>query len=273
MQALDHGGDGSYHRGGRLLCCFAWPRLNLFTSDIKRRPELYRDEIHAMIRDILTHLEPWGIKPMAIAGLLVAIVAAVVSGASAVIAWFGTHPRPELAGKITLAIHMGTDGAVRGTAVLIHCIITNEVTSPVYAISYVLEVKRNDEWLRLHRAYDASMPVLYVGEGTLEVTMTPSCFIDREPQKVDFGSPLMGFLLYYYDERLDEEDIQLYRLTVGDVFGREHRFVLTSEASRKFMSTRVRDQFGLSSVDIFRLAGAEIREAGRRGGRPTEPAS
>jgi len=205
----------------------------------------------------------WG--NMQVAGLLVAICAAVVSVVSAIIAWLGTHPRPKLAGKITVAVHIGTQGAVRGTAILIHCIITNEVSSPVYAISYVLSVECNNTWLTLHRAYDVSMPVLSVGDGTLEVTMKPECFIDQEPQKVEFGSPLMGFLMFFHDERLDEEEVQNYRLTVGDVFGRRHSFTLSAEESRKFMATKVVDQIGPSTIDIFRLSGATVRPKAKSG--------
>jgi hypothetical protein len=108
------------------------------------------------------------------------------------------------------------------------------------------------------------MPVLFIGDGTLEVTMTPECFIDREPQRVDFGSPLMGFLMFYHDAKLDETEVRRYKITVADVFGRHHVFTLSSEESRKFMSTQVRDQVGPSTVDIFRLSGATIRETGRR---------
>jgi hypothetical protein len=94
--------------------------------------------------------------------------------------------------------------------------------------------------------------------------MKPECFIDQEPQKVDFGSPLMGFLLFFHDERLDEGRVRNYRLTVGDVFGRNHEFTLSAEESQKFMSTKVVDQLGPSAVDIFRLSGADVRPTGRK---------
>lgn len=201
---------------------------------------------------------------MQLAGLLVAIGAAILSAVSAIIAWLGTHPRPTLTGKMTVAVPIGTQGAVDGTALLIHSIITNKVSSPVYVISYTLEVNYDNAWVTLHRAYDVSMPVLFVGDGTLQVTMTPECFIDREPQKVDFGSPLMGFLLFFHDSQLSEEGIREYRLTVGDVFGRRHAFTLSAEESRKFMSTKVVDQVGPSTVDIFRLSGAKIKQISKR---------
>jgi hypothetical protein len=197
---------------------------------------------------------------MQVATFTIAIFAVLISAVSAAISWLSTHPRPKLAGNMTVAVHIGTKGDFNdGTAVLIHCMITNEVSEPVYAISYSLEVERRGAWLRLHRAIDFTMPNLYVGEGHWEIEMKPDNFIDRTPQRIEFGSPLLGFLLFVYPEHLSDEEVQKYRLTVSDVFSRKHQFVLDGRKSREFMNTALMDQPGFSAVDIFRLAGATVR--------------
>jgi hypothetical protein len=197
---------------------------------------------------------------MQFASLIVAICAAFISALSAIIAWLGTHPRPKLSGNITVATLMGTQGDFQGTAVLIHCMITNEVSEPVYAISYSLEINYDGQWRKLHRPVNFNMPTLYVGNGTWEVEMTPQCFIDLIPQKIEFGSPLMGFLVYFSEEPLVAEKVRLYRLTVTDVFSRQHSFTVDAEKLRQFEEMRMMDQPGIRTIDIFRLAGAIIRD-------------
>ncbi len=198
---------------------------------------------------------------MQLGSLIVSICAALIAATSATIAWLGTHPRPELAGNMTTAILLGTQGDYEGTGVLIHCMITNEVSQPVYAMAYGLEVRLKSGWLRLHRPVTFTMPTLFVGEHTWEVDMKPENFIDWTPQKIEFGSPLMGFLVFFHTERLVEEDILEYRLTVTDVFSRSHRFVLSNEKARAYRNSPMVDEPGIRTHDLFRLAGATVRLA------------
>jgi hypothetical protein len=198
---------------------------------------------------------------MQAASLTVAICAAVISAVSATIAWLNTHPRPKLRGSLTTALPLGIAGDFsEGAAILLHCMLTNEVSQPVYVLGYRFKIKlKSGRWVMLNRPVTFSMPKIYVGEGSWEIEMKPENFIDWTPQQVQFGSPLMGFLVFFHEQPIAADDIRTYHLTVIDVFGREHAFSLDSDKALAFRNTPMMRNSGVRTHELFRLAGAIVR--------------
>ena len=210
---------------------------------------------------------------MQVASLLVSICAVVISAASAAFAWLSTHPRPKLHGKITAAFHFASTGDADKTIIL-HCLLTNEVAQPVHIIGYRCRIKSVDgKWIELMRPIAFTLPtILLRGVGVWEVEMKPEHFIDWTPREVKFGSPLMGFLIFDHNEPVGEEEIQLYQLTVIDVFGREHTFSNTRDKMQAYLGknmrnskTRVNDVFPVHAHELFRFAGATMRRVDDHG--------
>jgi hypothetical protein len=204
------------------------------------------------------------------ATLIVAIIAMLCSGASALIAWRATHPRPQLHGRLLTAYYIGVSGDFNGTAVIVPCIVTNSTKEPIHVMGYRMSVKIKAGWVDLRRFVTFSMPTLTVSD-TWEVKMTPENFLDRAPRQVEFGAPLLGFLGFFHTERLVEDDVIAYRITLIDIFDREHVLTLDGKSARLFKQTSLMNDPGIRPHELFRLVGAEVSEISKKQKEAGEP--
>lgn len=222
---------------------------------------------------------------MALTGLVVAIVAAMISLLSAFAAWRAVRPRPKLEAWITHGWTFGVDdewvsldvpfpGFVEdlplqlteekagATAVLLHILLTNASPTPVLLLGYTLRVGTKGGWCEAERSDStANWPVFYLDRGRFAVNMTDNILLDWPPRPVSYGAPLMGFLAFVLPGQMTAEDrrrysISGYELTVSDVFGDTKRVRLNSTGNMaRFESDQIKRDLG----DLFRYAGATVK--------------
>jgi hypothetical protein len=230
---------------------------------------------------------------MALAGFIIAIIAAVISLVSAFAAWRAVRPKPKLEGRITHGWVFGVDDdSVRldipplgyeeyvlpspaatkagGTAVLLHVLLTNASPTPVLLLGYKLRVAAEGGWRDTERSDSiASWPRFYLHRGRFAVTLTDKILLSWPPRPVAYGAPLMGFLAFILPGQMTAEDRRRYKITgyeliITDVFGNSTRLRLNSTAN---MARFEFDQFNSDLGDLFRFAGATVEPTGL----PTSP--
>lgn len=175
---------------------------------------------------------------MEFASLLVAIVASLISGLSAWIAYRSTHPRPELHARITTVLHgaaeLSTNASgvpVASTVAVVHFRVTNLATAPVQLLDYDLiavDSQGDQHVLNHERGFALTMYLDWDGEEVTTMTFEPENYISWPPRAVKYGELEMGFLPFVVDESLEVEAIQEYRLTLTDVFDRKYIATLTA---------------------------------------------
>ncbi|MER5281640.1 hypothetical protein ABT025_38920 [Streptomyces sp. NPDC002809] len=168
---------------------------------------------------------------MELASLIVAIIAALISIASAYAAWRATRPKPKLSGAITTGwrqrVNMNIPGEPSGDAVGLHVILTNASSHPVHPMHFRLEVRSGNQWRTGKRMqnYQAQLPELEFSNYAASISYNH--LIDWPPRPVDHGAPLMGFIYNLVPGLTTGEAIDEYRVTVTDVFGGRTQFSKT----------------------------------------------
>ncbi|GGZ39651.1 hypothetical protein GCM10010344_00030 [Streptomyces bluensis] len=196
---------------------------------------------------------------MEIASLVVAIIAALISVASAYAAWRATRPKPKLSGSITTTWGVGVTSSVpgvpSGSAVGLHVVLTNASSHPVHPMEFRLEVRTVAGWLPGKRLqnWQATLPELSFDNHV--ATMTYDHLIDWPPRPVHHGAPLMGFLYYLVPNLADEADVEEYRVTVTDVFGGSVQFTTTAAEVAAWKAS----DDGLTLLELMTQAGVPVR--------------
>jgi hypothetical protein len=197
---------------------------------------------------------------MAFASLVVSIIAALFAFGSAYAAWRALRPRPKLSGSITSAWRLGASMDGRpATVVLIHVIFTNASTYPVHLLAYELHVKLGSgDWrgTTRMRSMRFTIPELYLSGGKYVATLTPEDLLDWPPKPVDYGAPLMGFLMFLLLGAADGDSVLEYRLTVTDVFGDTETVSITSAKAKAWQE----GEEAFNVVELFLAAGAKVVE-------------
>lgn len=211
---------------------------------------------------------------MALAGLVIAIVAAMISLLSAFAAWRAVRPKPKLEAWITHGWTFGVDDEYVSldvfppgfeeyvapqrpaekaglTAVLLHVLLTNASPTPVLLLGYSLRVGTKGGWCEAERSDStANWPAFYLDRGRFAVTVTDNILLDWPPRPVSYGAPLMGFLAFVLPDQMTAEDrrrysISGYELSVSDVFGDTKRVRLNSTGNiARFESDQIKRDLG-----------------------------
>jgi hypothetical protein len=224
---------------------------------------------------------------MALAGLVIAIVAAMISLLSAFAAWRAVRPKPKLEGRVTHGWTFGVDDEyvnldvspggldeyvspqlptekAGATAVLLHVLLTNASPTPVLLLGYRLRVATESGWRETARSDStANWPTFYLDDGRFAVTITDNILLDWPPRPISYDAPLIGFLAFTLPGEMNAEDRRRYRISgyeliVSDAFGNTTQLHLNSTANIARFDF---DQFRSDLGDLFRYAGATVKPA------------
>jgi hypothetical protein len=189
------------------------------------------------------------------ATLGVSVVSALVAVAAYITA--RRDPRPRIQGTVNTVLHapLALPEGREITAIMLHATVTNARQYPVHLVSYDLEVDRGRGPERLKRLRRVqSFPALTTGDQ--QITFTNDALLYWPLRPVEYGTPLVGVVVFYIEEpEVTEDSVRRYSFTVTDIFGQ---------------TFKIEDRRGLAppgaldAVELFRLSGATVSDTSSR---------
>lgn len=130
----------------------------------------------------------------------------------------GQMPEPGVAGQ-TL------------TSFVAYLYLVNTRKNSIHLLDFELEAKLNGRWQNLQRVYgihNVENLTFSAPDGApITVENFSENLIYRKNQAAEFGKPLHGWIVFAGPANLHTSEIQAYRLTCADAYGKKHVFTNT----------------------------------------------